>query len=707
MLELKNVSKYYNNNGVVTLGLRNINLNFDKNEIVAIVGESGSGKSTLLNVICAGDTYEDGEILFEGYETSYFNKEDMDTFRRQNVSFIYQNYNIIDSYTVLENVMFPLLIKGLTYKEAKEKALKLIEEVGLSNRVNNRGIKLSGGEKQRCVIARALATDSPILACDEPTGNLDSKTGEDIIKLIKKVAKDKLVLIVTHNYEQVEGIVTRTITMADGEVVSDTNINKNNTKEVKDGDLLDDENKKINFKILSLIALNNLRRTPKKNLFVFLVLFVLSVIGLFLILLCYDTNTTATYNSFDGYSYSARDRIIVYDENHNTFDKSLFSDFDGMVNAFYEDDTSFYLSNDSYNKPSISSCNISHHIPSSTKDINGSMELNNNQGFIVFPSNYYLDSKERKSMLNVQYGLMVNNFTFDSSYLGFSKRKTYVKIVGYGTCDEINSPALILNKSYIETLDLYSCRVESGFLNLNNGLKREADVYFSNEVAKPKLYIHDSLDLKNIEISIKGIYNIEVLDYEVINDNVINGKEATVVVPLNTLKDNCFEYSISTDDIQSVINVAKANNLSTIIPSQMGYNVISFEFMTFLVSLVFSIIAMLILVFITYIVLQKVYQSRSKDYAIMRSLGVMRPQMANVLRLEISSLGMASAVLSIITFFIINTIMGSIGKGYAVFPAWVFILYFVLMFLFYLALANRFNKKLFKFSIAKAIKEVF
>ena len=120
MIELKNVSKYYNNNGVITLGLRNINLTFEKNEIVAIVGESGSGKSTLLNVICGVDSYEEGEILFNGYETSYFNQEDMDTFRRKNVSFIYQNYNIIESYTVLENVMFPLLINGSTIKEAKE-----------------------------------------------------------------------------------------------------------------------------------------------------------------------------------------------------------------------------------------------------------------------------------------------------------------------------------------------------------------------------------------------------------------------------------------------------------------------------------------------------------------------------------------------------------------------------------------------------------
>ena len=407
MLELKNVSKYYNNNGVVTLGLRNINLNFDKNEIVAIVGESGSGKSTLLNVICAGDTYEEGEILFEGYETSYFNREDMDTFRKQNVSFIYQNYNIIDSYTVLENVMFPLLIKGVPYEEAKKKALELIDEVGLSKRVKNRGVKLSGGEKQRCVIARALATDAPILACDEPTGNLDSKTGEDIINLIKKVAKDKLVLIVTHNYEQVEGIVTRTITMSDGEVVSDTNINNNVTKDIKDGDVFDKENDKIKISTLSLIAGNNVRRTPRKNLFVLLVLFVLSVIGFFLIMSCYSLNVNATYNSYNGYYNTSKERIIVYDKNHNEFDSSIFEKYDGMVNAFYED-TDFCLH---ANVRGINNLrvNISNHIPSSTNNIHGEKDLKDGEAFIVFPSNTLYETNAKDKMIGVRYTLDIKD----------------------------------------------------------------------------------------------------------------------------------------------------------------------------------------------------------------------------------------------------------------------------------------------------------
>ena len=221
MIELKNVNKFYNNNGITNIGLHNISLSLSKNEIVAITGESGSGKSTLLNVITKIDNFDEGEIYYKGNETAYFSIADMDDFRKNKVGFIFQNYNILDSYTVLDNVMLPLLLKGMPKSEARAQAMLLIQKVGLAGREKHRGTKLSGGEKQRCVIARALASDCEILACDEPTGNLDSETASEIIKLIKEVAKDKLVLIVTHNFEEVDGIVTRILKMSDGKIVED------------------------------------------------------------------------------------------------------------------------------------------------------------------------------------------------------------------------------------------------------------------------------------------------------------------------------------------------------------------------------------------------------------------------------------------------------------------------------------------------------
>ena len=234
MIELKNVSKFYSDNNNVTVGLRNVSIKLNKGEFVAITGDSGSGKSTLLNVVSSIDTYDEGEILYYGNETFYFNQNDSDIFRKNNVSFIFQKYNIVDSYTVLQNVMLPLLIKGKTEDEAKTEALEIIKRVGLEHRVNNKGTKLSGGEKQRCVIARALATDAPILACDEPTGNLDKKTSEEIIKLIKEVSNDKLVLIVTHDYESIKDICTRKIKLSDGEIVEDITFKVGVEEEKKD-----------------------------------------------------------------------------------------------------------------------------------------------------------------------------------------------------------------------------------------------------------------------------------------------------------------------------------------------------------------------------------------------------------------------------------------------------------------------------------------
>ena len=145
----------------------------------------------------------------------------MDDFRKNKVGFIFQNYNIIESYTVLQNVMLPYELKGIPTKEAKKKALAIIDEVGLHDKINNRGAELSGGQKQRCVIARALAFEPEILACDEPTGNLDSETGAEIMKLIAKIAHDKLVLVVTHNYEEVEPYATRKLTIVDGSLYED------------------------------------------------------------------------------------------------------------------------------------------------------------------------------------------------------------------------------------------------------------------------------------------------------------------------------------------------------------------------------------------------------------------------------------------------------------------------------------------------------
>ena len=220
ILELRNIGKIYVSDNNVAVGIRGVNLTFHRGEFVAVTGKSGSGKSTLLNVISGMDTYEEGELYVEGEPTSHFMQKDWEEYRKQYVSFIFQEYNIIESFTVLQNVELALMnIEDPKVRRAR--AMELLRRVGLESHVHHKGSKLSGGQKQRTVIARALAKDSPILLCDEPTGNLDSKSSAEIIELLREVSEDKLVIIVTHNFEQVEAYATRHIRVFDGAIETD------------------------------------------------------------------------------------------------------------------------------------------------------------------------------------------------------------------------------------------------------------------------------------------------------------------------------------------------------------------------------------------------------------------------------------------------------------------------------------------------------
>jgi len=220
LLTLKDIGKIYVSEGNVTVGIRGVNLSFDRGEFVAVTGKSGSGKSTLLNVISGMDSYEEGELYIDGQTTSHYLQPEWEEYREKYISFIFQDYNIIESFTVLQNVELALMhIEDK--RERRARAMELIRRVGLSSHVKHKGSKLSGGQKQRTVIARALAKDSPIILADEPTGNLDSVTSREIIELLREVSKDKLLIVVTHNFDQVAEFATRHIRVFDGAVESD------------------------------------------------------------------------------------------------------------------------------------------------------------------------------------------------------------------------------------------------------------------------------------------------------------------------------------------------------------------------------------------------------------------------------------------------------------------------------------------------------
>ncbi|MGB4984712.1 MAG: ABC transporter ATP-binding protein [Erysipelotrichaceae bacterium] len=232
MLKLENVSKFYYQNNMITTGFAKVNLQLNNNEFVTIVGESGSGKSTLLNVLSGLDTYEEGELYINGQPTSHYEENEFEEYRKKYVANIFQNFNLINSYTVYQNVELVMLLNGYKRKEIKNKVNQILVDVGLEKFKRQKVSKLSGGQKQRVAIARALAKETPIIIADEPTGNIDVKAADEIIALLAQIAKNKLVIVVTHNYEQFEQYTTRKIKMSDGHIIEDEVIRNVDSSEV-------------------------------------------------------------------------------------------------------------------------------------------------------------------------------------------------------------------------------------------------------------------------------------------------------------------------------------------------------------------------------------------------------------------------------------------------------------------------------------------
>ena len=222
MLKLKNIKKDYIMTDESVHAIKDLTINFRKNEFVAILGPSGCGKTTLLNIIGGLDRYTSGDLFIEGRSTKQYKDLDWDTYRNHSIGFIFQSYNLIGHISVLANVELALTIAGVKKQERRERALRALEIVGIKDKAKKRPNQLSGGQMQRVAIARALINDPEILLADEPTGALDSETSVQIMELIKEIAKDRLVIMVTHNPDLAEEYATRIVTMNDGEVITDS-----------------------------------------------------------------------------------------------------------------------------------------------------------------------------------------------------------------------------------------------------------------------------------------------------------------------------------------------------------------------------------------------------------------------------------------------------------------------------------------------------
>ena len=260
MLEIKKITKIYETDGFKQKALDNVSINFRNNEFASILGPSGSGKTTLLNIIGGLDRYDSGDLVINEVSTKEYKDSDWDSYRNHRVGFVFQSYNLITHQTILQNVELALTLSGVSKTERRSKAKKVLKSVGLEQHINKLPNQLSGGQMQRVAIARALINDPDILLADEPTGALDSETSTQIMDLLKEVAKEKLVIMVTHNPELAEEYSSRIIKLKDGIVIDDTNPynGKIDTKENKEVEEAKSQKTSMNLKTALSLSLNNL-----------------------------------------------------------------------------------------------------------------------------------------------------------------------------------------------------------------------------------------------------------------------------------------------------------------------------------------------------------------------------------------------------------------------------------------------------------------
>lgn len=732
-IELKKVSKYYSNANNVSMGLHQISIKMNINEIIAITGQSGSGKSTFLNVVSKVDSYEDGELYFNGKATSYFSQEDDESFRRNNVGFIFQNYNLVDSYTVKQNVMLPLLIQGKTVAEASTEALKIIERVGLKDRENHRGTKLSGGEKQRCVIARALASDSKILACDEPTGNLDSKTSKEIIDLLYEVSKDRLLLIVTHNFDEVADIATRNIEFSDGEIIRDTKL-----KDVEHSDFLPVDTESKDNKLLKNVqfklAFQNLIKTPKKTTLSFIVLLFASI---FAALVCIAYSVFL--DSLDNEKYYYYDQKGTVDEDRNVISKVDDSpiDLDNLANTLGIDKNQLYEYSDYEEKHydlNITSKNfvgdidfgevyIQNHIPKWINTYCGKQELSGNDEIFILTSgmdfreycslvgktiNISLNDEQTSHTFKVK-GMGLNEYTGNTVFY-FSNRKYYDQNIydNLKTDADIsafdNNNNIICNYHTINVVDNVDHKLKDHILYINTPSVPMFESYKERFVlAKPEFSL---ITEPYYEHSNPFLMNNISFDFTLVESGIISLSmtKNTYENIINTCCRKVSIYSLSENEIKKKLKNTDYvySNIKTSSHQADPIGIYLSKILMFIVI----VVGIVIIYFITYFVLGRVYKSKNRDYTILRTLGVSKKQMAKIVRYEL----LYMSLLCLIIIFVVEKLIPSTSTNQVLVATRnvkfiEFILFSILFVLFAIKIGQRFNKLLFNNTVNKTLKK--
>lgn len=722
MLELKNVSKFYYKKGIVSSGISKVTLKFDMGEFIAITGESGSGKSTLLNVISGLDTYEEGEMYVNGEETSHYNEEDYEEYRKKYIGNIFQSFNLVNSYTVYQNVELVLLINGETRRSVKHKVIDILKKVNLYKYRHTKVSKLSGGMKQRVSIARCLAKDTPIIIADEPNGNLDSKNAKSVLKLLYEISKYKLVIVVTHNFEQISEYATRRITMHDGSVIEDMKLkDKNEVKEVN-------TSKFKKTKVISNLRLgirNTFNIVPKFLLLTFVYLFVLiSIVGVYSAFLELES-TNNTYNSFFNET-DANKRVIVKKKDNSSFTEEEINKLKSISNVekVITNDYVYYYSMSLIDYENIFlDSNFMKLEEFKGKLKYGRMPLNDNE-IIVSGSkeNYYIEDMGSE-LINKEVSINSGSDEIKVKIVGVSVFEKYNWMVTSYVSDKIYNYVENHVEQVYGTTNVY---VSDNSQNVNPNIKTsdilsEGQVYISENYSyncKSYNCMKDSLNIKfsnmytNKEISLS---NVKV--YNKNNFKKIFGSEYddmdTIYLSNNDYdklykNNNIYQVSLFVKDVRNIdktmneLNDYVSFSLNSVKQDGALVQVIK------IVKTIVITVLVIVLFFVSYFVIKLIMKSRNKYFTTIRILGGSYIEVKRLLQIELLNVtNIVYLVFLVISLFIKNDIIVSESIKNMLFyinlKEYV-IVYLILSLMSYLT-SSRCSRKIFKRSVITTYNE--
>lgn len=714
MIKLKDVSKYYYNKGLITSGITKINAEFNIGEFIVITGESGSGKSTLLNVISGLDTYEDGEMYIDGKETSHYGDEDFEEYRKEYISNIFQNFNLVGSYTVYQNIELVMLINGYTKKEARPKILKLINEVELTKYKNTRVSKLSGGQKQRVAIARALAKNTPIIIADEPTGNLDKRAAESVLKTLALTAKDKLVIVVTHNYEQVEKYATRKITMFDGKILEDKIITK--TDEVKtDGNL---ESKKM--KPLSKLRLgvrNTFNIVPKFLLLLAVFLFMFAAITTEMAGLRENKYEEERVGNNSYLQNKDTSRIII-----NKSDKSPFTDEDyqriealGNISRIQKDDYLEDLSASLYSDYYYISGSVIKRT-SQKLDLGRNIEKDNEVVIQMNKENNTIGDPEK--ILNKEF--MYN----------YQDNTTKLKVVGIIFNDDLDYESIIeVSDNMINEFILNYVISRTTQTLTVNGADTYCNLFYIDSVNDSSIYVNENLNnnsypIKMVSLSLSNTYVNKVFDLKV--EHVLNKYNSKRLTGYSYEENTCYlsknliRNTLIRDKYQTSVFVKDEVKINDTINDliNLGYSTYAVKDMLInesatmtyiynIINLVLMIIILVAMFFISYLIIKLILKSRKNYYTIIRILGGSKKNCKSILKIELYTiLNIVFIILTLLVYMIVNGMIDiSLRSSLKLLNIKDYVLIYILIFALTYLISVRFGRFIFKESAIKTYNE--